>query len=356
MRILQIGPSVTKMPGGMAAVIRGINEDKDLLRDYEISSYASCVSGSLLTRLVYSVFAYLVFLFKIKNYDLFHVHAASKGSTFRKSLYVHAIHKAGKKVLLHVHSGAYLSFYDSLGGLKKKMADRLWAESDEVIVLSEEWRSAFLSRFPTAKISAIENGVDTDALKEGASNLRETNGRLLFLNRVIKEKGVYELVDAVRTAANKGYALKLFLAGVGSELNSLREYVRRMGQDGMVEFCGWVDGDDKIKLLSRCSTVVLPSYSEAMPLGILEGMAAGKLIIATRVGSIPELIRGEQNGLLVEPKRSEELSEAIIRAVALIAEGSFTGEENEKIIEDRFSLHRMHGLIAEIYQRLQEFS
>ena len=112
MKVLIVGPSPTRSKGGMATVIEEIEKDKMLNSQFKIDIFESYIDGNKLKVLLYSIFAFLKFYFTKKNYDIYHVHAASYGSTFRKGFYVRAIKKWGKKVILHIHGAEYMVFYE----------------------------------------------------------------------------------------------------------------------------------------------------------------------------------------------------------------------------------------------------
>ena len=103
MKILVIGPSPIRSKGGMATVIEEIVKDKKLNEEFEIDVYESYIDGNKLKVLLFSLLSFVRFYFTKRNYDIYHIHAASYGSTFRKGLYVHAAKKWGKKVILHIH-------------------------------------------------------------------------------------------------------------------------------------------------------------------------------------------------------------------------------------------------------------
>ena len=103
MRVLEIGPSETRARGGMSEVIRGIRESEVLGREFEMDSFPSYIDGSLPVRLWYSVYGYLRFLGCYRKYDLFHIHTAERGSTFRKNFYLRTVKRAGKKAIVHIH-------------------------------------------------------------------------------------------------------------------------------------------------------------------------------------------------------------------------------------------------------------
>lgn len=96
-RILVVGPSPTRSKGGMATVIEEIEKDKKLNEQFDIDVYESYIDGNKFVRLFYSIYAFVKFYFTKRNYDVYHIHAASYGSTFRKGWYVHAAKKWEKK-------------------------------------------------------------------------------------------------------------------------------------------------------------------------------------------------------------------------------------------------------------------
>ena len=79
MRVLEIGPSPYRSKGGMATVLREIEADKDMCSRFHIEIYDSYIDGSRLTVLLYSVFAFLRFYFTKRDFDIYHIHAASYG-------------------------------------------------------------------------------------------------------------------------------------------------------------------------------------------------------------------------------------------------------------------------------------
>ena len=83
-----------------------------------------------------------------------------------------------------------------------------------------------------------------------------------------------------------------------------------------VNLCGWVNEDRVLQLLSDADVLVLPSYAEGLPNAMVEAMAAGLAVIVTTVGNIPHFIKNYENGILITPKDSKGLAEAMIRLSA----------------------------------------
>lgn len=119
-KILIIGPSASKSKGGMSTVIGEILEDNELKKIYDINAYESYIDGNKFKVLLYSIWAIFKFIItgQAKKYDVYHIHAASYGSTFRKRIYLKNIKKHGKKVILHIHGAEYMVFFDKLSRKK----------------------------------------------------------------------------------------------------------------------------------------------------------------------------------------------------------------------------------------------
>lgn len=352
MKILEIGPSETLARGGMAEVIRGIRESPYLGQEFEIDSFPSYIDGSLPVRLLYSLWGYLRFLTCYRKYDLFHIHTAERGSTFRKNFYLRAVKRAGKRAVVHVHGAEYLRFYDGLAPRKKRIVDGFFRRADLVLALSDGWRRELERRFPMRACRTLYNGVDPAKLQPAVSNPAEHRCSFLMLGRLGRRKGSYDLIAAAELALRRNPALKLCLAGDG-EVEQVRALVREKGLEGNIEVPGWIDGAEKLRRLRDAATVVLPSYHEGLPMAILEAMAAGKAIISTTVGAIPEVV-GAENGILVEPGDIPALAEALLRCSSDGEALARMSASNRKRAQEVFSIRRTHEALAECYRLATE--
>lgn len=352
MKILQIGPSETRSRGGMAAVIRGIRESRTLNSEFEIESFPSYIDGSLPVRLLYSGYGYLRFLLCYKKYDLFHIHTAERGSTFRKSLYLRTVKRAGKKAVIHIHGAEYLTFYDGLSGRKKKIADDFFRRADLVLALSEGWKRELERRFAMKACETLYNGVDPAKLGPAVSDPMEHRNAFLMLGRLGERKGTYDLIAAAELAVRQNPRLKLCLAGDG-EVEPVRALVKGKGLEENIAVPGWIDAAEKLRRLREAATLVLPSYHEGMPMAILEGMAAGKAIISTAVGAIPEVIT-EENGILVEPGDVPALADALLRCSGDLNLLEAMSRNNREKAKQEFGVRRMHKKLAEYYRQAAE--
>jgi glycosyltransferase involved in cell wall biosynthesis len=108
--------------------------------------------------------------------------------------------------------------------------------------------------------------------------------------------------------------VKLTIGGNG-EINRLKQAIKFQQIESMVNFVGWVSGEQKQRLLAESDVYLLPSYSEGLPMSILEAMNAGLPVLSTPVGGIPEIVIDGLNGYLVKPGDEEALYDRLMRFV-----------------------------------------
>jgi glycosyltransferase involved in cell wall biosynthesis len=124
----------------------------------------------------------------------------------------------------------------------------------------------------------------------------------------------------------------------------LKELIKKHQIEDIVEFIGWVTGEEKKRVLNGADVFILPSYNEGVPISILEAMSYGKPIIATNVGGIPEIVIMNKNGLLIDPGKPDQIEKAIntlLENPELVKE---FGENSEKMIQK----HLPHSVIKEL--------
>ena len=351
-KVLIIGPSPTKSKGGMATVIEEIAKDQKLNEQFDIDIYESYIDGNKLKVLLFSAISFIRFYFTKRNYDIYHIHAASYGSTFRKGLYVKTAKRWGKKVILHIHGAEYMKFFEGLSDRKKQKVNDILKACDMVIALSPDWKKKFDSTFGLSNCEVLENGINVDRLKPAISDSSDHPHSFLMLGRLGERKGTYDLIDAIENVSKKIPDIKCYLAGDG-DIDKCSLIIKEKHLDNNISIEGWVDFDKKIKLLKRSSVLVLPSYNEGLPMSILEGMACGKAIISSRVGAIPEVIKAE-NGILIDAGDVEALADALVKCCTNIELVTLMGKANLEKVQNDFSMTVMHEKLAEYYETLGE--
>lgn len=258
-------------------------------------------------------FARFAWLVATGRVALVHAHIASGASFWRKLAFIAFARTFGIPYVLHVHAGDFGAYYERLPAAGRAALRWLYRGARTVIALSPSWREPIASAVPEARVEVIPNPVSIPAWNAHAAPRRP---EALFLGVVRAEKGVYELLAAWASVLQRLPEARLVIAGSG-EVERARAIAKELGIGASVDFPGWVGPEDKARLMARASALVLPSHFEALPMAVLEGMAAGLPIVASRVGAIPEAV-GEDAGLLVPPHDPEALAQAL---VAVLGEG-----------------------------------
>lgn len=305
LRVLMVGPA-RNVKGGMTTVVDSYFEyglkDKVHLKYIE-----SCNDGNKVSKLIQEIKGLYAFKRNIKKYDIIHIHMASRRSTFRKLKYLTIAQKYSKKVVLHIHGGGFSKFYDEECSAKQK--DYIKAnlnKADKVIVLSEEWNEYFSKIIKNEKLEIIYNGVKMPE----RYNKDLSNRNIVFLGRINKQKGIYDLINSIKKVKEKYADVCLYIGGSGEE-EKIKKIVNELNLDENVKMLGWINSEQRDEILRKCAIFALPSYFEGMPMTILEAMSYGCVILSTNVGSIPKVIKNNENGIIFEPGDIDTISDRI---------------------------------------------
>jgi glycosyltransferase involved in cell wall biosynthesis len=210
-------------------------------------------------------------------------------------------------------------------------------------------------RVPARKVQVVHNSVPrprTDASRgeNGAADLPDSRGRPMVLTvaRLDAQKGHTVLLEAISRIPEATFVL----AGDGPERATLEAKVRASGIADRIVFLG--HRTDIPRLLGRCDLFVLPSLYEGFPLAIQEAMAAGRPVIASAVGGVPEAVRDGVTGLLVPPSDPAALADAIRRLLADPALAQRMGAAGRVRAEQEFSYEAMVQRTTRIYDDVLE--
>ena len=132
------------------------------------------------------------------------------------------------------------------------------------------------------------------------------------MGQILKAKGIFDLVEVINNNRDE-YEGKLVLdiGGGMCEEDVLRDILQKEKLQKLVHFHGWVSGQKKIQLLNLANAFILPSYTEGVPISILEAESYGLPILATVVGGIPEIVENDNNGILFQPGDNVAIKESI---------------------------------------------
>ncbi|HEY6367715.1 MAG TPA: glycosyltransferase family 4 protein [Candidatus Binatia bacterium] len=206
------------------------------------------------------------------------------------------------------------------------------------------------------RIRLIHSGIDPRPF-EAAVNLRDVHpeGVKVGMAAVLEErKGHRFLLEAARRLKVQGCQIQYCIAGEGSLKKSLEEIVTRLGLKDEVQFLGFVS--DIPAFLSQVDILVLPSLFEGLGVSVLEAMAAGKAVIASRVGGLVELVHDTVTGLLVAPRDVEGLANAIAKLAGDRTLRREMGRKGKERLQANFTVEQMAKQNEDYYYRLLEQS
>ena len=129
-----------------------------------------------------------------------------------------------------------------------------------------------------------------------------------------------------------GNNYKLLIGGDG-EIEKVQQYIIDNKLDNVAEYIGWISGEEKTKLLNEVDVFVLPSYNEGLPISILEAMSYNLPIISTKVGGIPEVLKNEYNGYLINPGDLIALENAISALIDNPSKRKLQGKRSGEIVK-----------------------
>ncbi len=183
-----------------------------------------------------------------------------------------------------------------------------------------------------AKLVSIKKKVKTAAIipypfEKGLSNVsikkvKKNNNLILYVGKIQKKKGVYDIIDAFSLAVESNPLIELILVGPDTKINGLssrmelEECITKKGIKNHVSFIGEVNQMILSRYYRKAIAVLVPSHWENFPNVILEAVKYHCLVIATKVGGISEMIEDGQSGLLVDVGNVKQLAMSVLKAVS----------------------------------------
>ncbi|MBK9123565.1 MAG: glycosyltransferase [Chloroflexi bacterium] len=298
----------------------------------------------------------------LKNWraDLLHTHTMVSGMILARL----GARLARVPLISHVHAPNVFSHRFIVRSFQR-MLDRLTLPlCDAFIAVSEDTFRRFVAQGGPITTCVIPNGVTLQKVQEvyisGEVRRRWSIGSkaqvIGCVGRLEKNKGQLDIVRAfaqVQRAVEQ--EKRLFV--VGNDTNPEQEYATQLKRVAKVEgvlqdivFAGYQP--NAAELMHGFDIFVLPSYREAMPMTILEAMAAGKPVIATCVNGVPEVVADGETGILVEPGDVKALADALLRLLRDRDLALRMGEAGRQRVREHFSLEKLHERLFAIYDEV----
>lgn len=273
----------------------------------------------------------------------------------------------GVKVVPTIHSNKFLATTDStaLGDYFRKVSYRLMTKYCHAIVLvSKKVRESFLEEIgPDARginrLVVVENGVaipDTISLAKRrlfrVSLLKpgcENDFLILAAGRLSAAKNFACLIRVAAVLKAQGHRFRVLIAGEGEERGELEDLINDLAIGDRVELMGSIDNLDEV--MKAADLLVMTSRWEGLPFVLLEGMAAGLPVVASRIAGISDIIPGEQHGLLVDVDDEQGYAKAISVLFANKVQRREMGEANRIYVQEKYDFCQKYRVISALFEK-----
>lgn len=235
----------------------------------------------------------------------------------------------------------------------RPLVKALWKDADAVVAVSNGLREYATQTTPDLPIEVIPNAIELSVFMPPSHKNGDGPTRLLFVGRFNAFKNVETLVNAAGQLLQAGETnFELQLIGEGQRRANVERLVIERGLTRHVQLLGWVERDRLVDYYRRADVFVTATTWEGMPNTVLEGMACGLPVVATRASGLEELVRDGVNGYLVDLNDTNALANKLAALINNPYERQRMGKESRKIAEREFAWEYIAAQYVEIYQRI----
>jgi glycosyltransferase involved in cell wall biosynthesis len=244
--------------------------------------------------------------------DVAHINVSDRGSTYRKLIAAYVLRVLRIPYIVHLHGAIYQQFWDGSPAWLDQAIRSLFDRSAKVIVLGSVWADLVRRKVPAVADRIVIVPPATALVPAKHRQRVQTEPvRIAFMGQLGSRKGVPQLVAALgRLADEPNWCATL--TGDG-EILATRQAIELLGIGDRVSVPGWVSDAEHETVIGNADIFVLPSFNENLPLSLVEAFAHGVAVVCTPVGAVPDVVKNERTGLLVEPNDIDGLTEAIRR-------------------------------------------
>ena len=223
--------------------------------------------------------------------------------------------------------------------------------ADFVVALTKNMMDVIQKNYDRRDVIVISNGIDLEKFRNIPKIIKRENKCVIYVGRFRSVKGLTYLIQAMKIINNHDSSIRLVLIGKGPEEAKLKNLVKELNLDEYIEFKGQIPNENIPGYLADSDVFVLPSLSEGFPNVVLEAMASGLPIVATRVTGLSEIILDGINGLLVEPGNSKEIARKIL---FILSNDDFREKiiENNKLKALDYSWENVITILEKIYIKM----
>ncbi len=227
--------------------------------------------------------------------------------------------------------------------------------ADRYITVSGAVRQVLIGdKVPPERIRVVHSGIDTGRFPNIKENPLKAafgirNGAPVVGNiaHMVDHKGQKYLIDAIPLILEKRPDARFFIVGDGPLMKRLSRRAQSLGLEGRLFLPGFKS--NVAAFLDMFNVFVMPSVMEGLGTSVLDALACGKPVVATRTGGIPEMIEHGRTGLLVQPRDPGELANGVLDLICNPAKAARLGREGKKAVEKQFSVDAVIDKTLDVY-------
>jgi glycosyltransferase involved in cell wall biosynthesis len=280
--------------------------------------------------------------------DLVHLHSSHGYDFWLSAWMAREARRRGVRSLLHVH-GLFDVVVPRYSALRRAVFARALRAPDRMIVLSEGWKRWFSDWCPPERLAVVRNCVDLRRFPAPRFGRERSGTRVLFVGtQEPQRKGGYDILRAAPDVIRAEPGVRFVF--VGADLEDLEaRFVRGTPLAPHFEFAGNQSAAEIAPYFADADLLLLPSYSEGLPIALLEAMAAGLPVVACPVNGVPEAMAEPENGIFVAPGDAAALARAIVELARDPARRERIGRANRARAELEFDRTHFADRLGEVY-------
>ncbi|WP_173051255.1 glycosyltransferase family 4 protein [Nitrospira sp. KM1] len=351
--VMVVGPDA-RSQGGIAAVIANYRRTS-FWRECNCEHFSTCADWAWKwARMLYSAWRGCVFVPTVvfKRPAVVSIHTADRSSFYRKLFYIVVVRLFSIPVVVHVHPASFVEFFVKGNRLTRFAITTVADISNRIVFLSDIAASQFRELFPHTRMAVIPNPVDVDRYGVEPRAPMKDHYRILFMGWIVREKGVYDIVDAMPDVLARFPQAEFLFAG-NKETEQLKNMIDERQLSRHAKVLGWVEGREKYELLMSSRLLLLPSYSEGIPNVILEAMASGLPVVTTPVGGIPSVFVEGETGYFVSPGNPRELSARIVQMLSDDEDCEKISRSSRQRVKALYDLEVIGRQLEHLYREFQ---
>lgn len=294
---------------------------------------------------------YLKINFKIYKIFRNNIIYITPGQTFfgvaKYSLFIILSSLLKKELIVHVHGNYLKTEYETLKGKKKQVFKFLISKFSKGIVLSNSLRKNLTPFLEEKMIYVLPNFAQSFLMSE--KKAENNTLKIIYLSNLMKEKGIFALLDSLKEMENNGVRYEAKIAG-NIDQKYLEEIQKKVSNLSHVTYLGIVKGEKKKELLNWGTVFVLPTYysMEGQPISIIEAMATENVIITTNHAGIPDIIKDKINGFFVQKNNESDLTNQLTSLSENLQVVEKIAKENKKYFLENFTEEKFKERLIKI--------